>query len=173
MSLEDIQHFITAPSAESLNPPSAGDIFALPKLKAEVTGVYFLFKGEECVYVGKSRRLHLRVAEHTQKDFDTYTWLACSEAEASVLEVHYIMLLRPRLNIQWNDAAFSRKPKAIEEPPVEVVEGVNLDAEIAKAMATGECPLNIKKLVKARMEENRNNYKPLPRRRKSRRSNPS
>lgn len=176
MNLDEPEHFLSAPAAASISPPAADDIFALPRLKPDVTGVYFLFKGEECVYVGKSRRVHLRVSEHMRgdfrfKDFDSYTWLACSEAEAASLEVHYIMLFKPRLNITWTGVAFSRKPKP---EPIEPQPGVvDLDAEIAKAKDLGQCPLNIKKLVKARMEENRNNYSPLPRRRKVRQSNPS
>jgi excinuclease UvrABC nuclease subunit len=34
------------------------------------SGVYFLFQGEELVYVGEGWNCFLRVAEHTRKDSD-------------------------------------------------------------------------------------------------------
>lgn len=93
------------------------------------------------------------------KDFDTYSWMTCSEADAASLEAYYIALLRPRLNIVWSGIPVERKPK-----PKELVDGVDLDAEITKAKETGQCSRNIKKLVRRKMDENRSNYKALPRR---------
>lgn len=131
----------------------------LPRLIPEIVGIYFLFKDDACVYVGKSRRVHMRVAEHMRrdfrfKDFDAYSWVACSEADALSLEAYYIALLRPRLNIVWSGIPVERKPRPAPEPVL--VDGIDIDAEIAKAKETGQCPLNIKKLVRARMNENRN-----------------
>lgn len=50
------------------------DIAALRQCSHETigheSGVYFLFDGEELVYIGESWNCFLRVAEHTRKDSD-------------------------------------------------------------------------------------------------------
>lgn len=141
-------------------------IMSLSRLTPEIVGIYFLFKGDECVYVGKSRRVHMRVAEHMRrdfrfKDFDSYSWVPCTEADASSLEAYYIALLRPRLNIVWCGISPVRRPKPDEAAPL--FHGVDLDAEIAQAKASGRCSRNIKQLVRVRMGENVNNNKSLAR----------
>jgi len=40
------------------------------KLEGNCSGVYFLFNGEELVYIGKGWNCFLRIAEHTRKDSD-------------------------------------------------------------------------------------------------------
>lgn len=145
--------FLSAQKVELSGPFESLDVFSLPRLRPAITGVYFLFKGDECVYVGKSRRVHLRVAEHMRgdfrfKDFDSYSWVATSsESEAESLETYYIALLRPRLNIvQCRISPRGPRPKPS-------VEGYDLDAEIAKAKATGQCPRHIKDLIRATLFE--------------------
>lgn len=159
---DNANNFLSKQSISLEDMPSAADILALPRLRTDVTGIYFLFKDDECVYVGKSRRVHLRVAEHMRrdfrfKDFNTYSWLACSEADASSLEAYYISLLRPRLNIVWSGIPHQRGPRKQADFTPVLVDGIDLDAEITKAKETGQCSRNIKKLVKTRMKENLNN----------------
>ena len=40
------------------------------KLEGNYSGIYFLFEGDELVYIGKGWNCLLRVAEHTRKDSD-------------------------------------------------------------------------------------------------------
>ena len=67
------------------------------------TGVYFLFRNGECVYVGQSENVHVRVREHrltknNQKKFDSYAFLPVVPERLSEVEYHYIALLSPKLN---------------------------------------------------------------------------
>ena len=71
-------------------------------MKAVFCGVYFLFNGDECVYVGKSANVHTRVTDHAfagSKDFDSYAWVPCSVVDVDRWELYYIKLLSPRYNI--------------------------------------------------------------------------
>ena len=44
--------------------------FSAAETVGHVSGVYFLFHGEELVYIGEGWNCFLRVAEHTRKDSD-------------------------------------------------------------------------------------------------------
>ena len=62
----------------------------------ESCGVYFLFKGSECVYVGQSLNVNRRMRDHrTRIDFDVYTWMPVTPAQLAVVERMYINALRP------------------------------------------------------------------------------
>lgn len=65
-----------------------------------VVGVYFLFKGDDVVYVGQSVNVFSRVASHKSgsKDFDGFTYVQCDKRHLDFLESLYIHALRPRLN---------------------------------------------------------------------------
>ena len=68
------------------------------------SAVYFLFLGQEVVYVGASSNPHFRVSRHTKKRFDSAAFLAVSEAELLDTERHWIGVLRPKYNRQNNPA---------------------------------------------------------------------
>lgn len=81
------------------------DIRYLPRISATggAVGVYFLFKGDECIYVGQSTHVHTRVREHRTrknggKEFDSYSWIAVAPERLNEVELHYIETIRPRLN---------------------------------------------------------------------------
>lgn len=85
------------------------EVAALPRFDAVSgsCGVYFLFSGDECVYVGKSLQVHTRVREHrtknsTKKEFDSYAFIPCEAGKLDELEAHYIAMMRPRLNESLN-----------------------------------------------------------------------
>lgn len=65
-------------------------------------GVYFLIKGNEIVYVGKSQDVLIRVRGHIQenrKDFDSYSMIPIStDQERSVTESFYIIAFSPIYN---------------------------------------------------------------------------
>lgn len=77
------------------------EVAALPRLKVErCCGVYFLFAGPECVYVGKSDNVLARVRQHfPSKDFDSFAWMNVARADLDRVEREYIETIRPRLNI--------------------------------------------------------------------------
>lgn len=64
------------------------------------TGVYFLIKGFEVVYVGQSVDIFRRVGRHKDNDidFDSFTILACGKEDLDRLESLYIDALLPKYN---------------------------------------------------------------------------
>jgi len=85
------------------------EVVALPRYDAisGSCGVYFLFDGNECIYVGQSRHVHVRVREHrtnnsAKKTFDSYAFLPVALKDLDAIEAHYIALMRPRLNDSLN-----------------------------------------------------------------------
>lgn len=103
-------------------PTTWYEIRHLPRLKAETSavGIYFLFRDDECIYVGQSRQVHTRVREHRMRgsetnSFTTYAWVSCELDELNSLEKAYIDLLQPPLNIMLTASArerfYSRRKK--------------------------------------------------------------
>lgn len=84
---------------------------AVPELKYPVTrraspsippspGVYFVYEGNDLVYVGQSKNLRQRVtAKHKQIRYGSMvSWLEMPDSELSFAESFYIGALRPSLN---------------------------------------------------------------------------
>lgn len=66
---------------------------------SQITGVYFLIKETEIVYIGQSINCPKRIAEHTKdKDFDNFTIIKCERDELDILESLYIFKFEPKLN---------------------------------------------------------------------------
>jgi hypothetical protein len=70
-------------------------------------GIYFLIKDGQCVYVGQSQNVHVRVREHRTrnaalKDFDGYSFLSIPEGGLDEIEAYYIRELKPILNMAFN-----------------------------------------------------------------------
>lgn len=62
-------------------------------------GVYFLFSGEEVVYVGQSINVHARIKQHVKWiPFDDCGWLAVEQDKLLEVESYYISLLQPMYN---------------------------------------------------------------------------
>jgi hypothetical protein len=61
--------------------------------------VYFLWKGEELIYIGQAVNLFARVAVHLRdKEFDSFSYVSCKLEELSELERRAILLWQPTLN---------------------------------------------------------------------------
>lgn len=74
-------------------------VASLPRL-APGCGVYFLFSGDEIVYVGQSVNVFARVAGHfVYKSFDSFAFVPCRHDQRLALESHYIKLFSPALNV--------------------------------------------------------------------------
>jgi excinuclease UvrABC nuclease subunit len=70
------------------------------KLEGNCSGIYFLFHGNELVYIGRGWNCLLRVAEHTRKEtdklFTSWNYLPVeSEAEYKALERDLIRKFSP------------------------------------------------------------------------------
>ncbi len=61
-------------------------------------GIYFLIKDNEIVYIGQSVNIASRVADHTGKDFDSVSYVACEQNKLDILESLYILAYQPKLN---------------------------------------------------------------------------
>ena len=65
-----------------------------------ISGVYFLLKDKELVYIGSSSNIHKRLAEHsTEKDYDSYYILPTPINKRYGIETEYIKLFNPPLNV--------------------------------------------------------------------------
>lgn len=74
-------------------------------MPTRLCGIYFLFDGDELVYIGQSRDIVLRLFQHSRpryaapaKRFTTYAWVECEPDELNALELAYLAKFRPALN---------------------------------------------------------------------------
>lgn len=80
------------------------DPYALDKIKKPdlIPGIYFLFKEEKLIYIGKSTHIPDRISCHckqNKKSFDFYSFIAVSNEEIDFYERIFINKYRPILNI--------------------------------------------------------------------------
>jgi len=65
----------------------------------KVTGVYFLFEGDDIVYIGQSRDIHQRITNHyATKVFDSWNYIKIKPSELDIREAEYIIEYRPIYN---------------------------------------------------------------------------
>jgi len=73
-----------------------------PYCEQSRTGVYFLVKQEKVGYVGQSKNVFGRIADHARlKDFDRFAFIECNADTLDILESLYIHTLRPELNATY------------------------------------------------------------------------
>lgn len=80
---------------------SAKAIVAAALACADMSGLYFLIDQHEIVYVGQSKLVHRRLAQHFDRreiQFDRYFILPCPVALLDLLEARYIAEFRPAWN---------------------------------------------------------------------------
>lgn len=63
------------------------------------TGVYFLFKDKNLVYVGKTTKGIKRIFQHDDKEFDGYYFVDVPPDELSYTEKELILKYKPRYNL--------------------------------------------------------------------------
>ncbi len=62
--------------------------------------VYFLFQGDEIVYIGSSINGIIRITNHYKtKLFDSFSTLECDADDCRALEFKYILKYQPKFNI--------------------------------------------------------------------------
>lgn len=63
-----------------------------------ITGVYFLFKGEELVYIGQSINIMGRINNHNIVNWDTFSYIEVPKYDLDAVEKEYILKYKPREN---------------------------------------------------------------------------
>jgi hypothetical protein len=114
------------------NKPSA--LKSLANLSASyppaVCGIYFLCKGEEVVYVGKSRNVFGRATGHRssnvfgratrnqdRKDYDRWYWVPVSRQKLNEVERRWITELKPLYNLGPRRGKRIKNAPRLVEPP--------------------------------------------------------
>jgi hypothetical protein len=69
-----------------------------PLSRVMSSGVYFLFSGDNLVYVGQAVRILARVGQHYDKNFDRFSFVNCAREHLNDVEGFFIKLLNPKLN---------------------------------------------------------------------------
>ena len=73
---------------------------------SKVNGIYFLYKREDIIYIGKSINVIFRIGQHLSdyhKDFDYYKFIEFNEDEdLEKIEKEYIDKYKPFYNIKKN-----------------------------------------------------------------------
>lgn len=78
-------------------------------------GVYFLFEGEEIVYVGQSGNVLVRMAGHAQKQFDAIKMIRIDDQKQRFeMESKLISMFNPKLNIQGRKVEIDRDKLHLE-----------------------------------------------------------
>lgn len=90
-----LTHIVHAPTAKRM----------IARRPALVTGycVYVLFSGSKVVYVGMTKQLHTRLAQHSDKEYTHSRAIRCKRHEqAALLEKHLIRLFKAHGEAQLN-----------------------------------------------------------------------
>lgn len=74
------------------------------------TGIYFLIKDKEVIYVGQSLDVFHRMARHRRdsREFDSFAYIECEKERLDELESQYIAAFVPPLNL-----SLGRMPKGL------------------------------------------------------------
>lgn len=81
-----------------------------------VTGIYFLFDGDEIVYVGQSVDIMTRIGAHLRdKIFDSFNYIECGLRDLNNLEATYILELKPKYNTTLPKNDFWMSSNAIKQ----------------------------------------------------------
>lgn len=86
---------------EIIRPKTFQDLMSDKKVKPlpmAVTGVYFLIKNNEVVYVGQSTNVLNRIQGHKDKDYDQAFYIECEKDSLLELETKYIIAFTPKMN---------------------------------------------------------------------------
>tara|TARA_R100000234_G_scaffold117739_1_gene96753 strand:+ start:19 stop:696 length:678 start_codon:yes stop_codon:yes gene_type:complete len=63
-----------------------------------ICGVYFLFKGEELIYIGQSINVMGRINTHNIEGWDTFSYVEVPKSDLDIVEKEYILKYKPRKN---------------------------------------------------------------------------
>lgn len=85
------------------------DIFLkqTPLDKTNTTGIYFLIKGGQVVYIGKTENGISRIFAHKDKDFDSYSFFNVPISDLDWVESVNIIYYQPIYNKQFTSSSFT------------------------------------------------------------------
>lgn len=75
--------------------------------KVNTTGVYFLMKDKQIVYVGKTENGISRIFAHKDKDFDSYSFFKTEKSQLDWIESVNIIHYKPIYNKQFTSSKFT------------------------------------------------------------------
>ena len=78
-----------------------------PLDKINTTGVYFLIKDKQIVYVGKTENGISRIFVHKDKDFDSYSFFNVARSDLDWIESVNIIHYKPTYNKQFISSKFT------------------------------------------------------------------
>ena len=65
-------------------------------------GIYFLIYKRQIIYIGKSRKLGIRIGQHSDKKFDCIRLIECDSQKLDEYERRLIMKFKPSMNVAFN-----------------------------------------------------------------------
>lgn len=80
--------------------------------------VYFLFDGDEIVYVGSTTQFESRILSHqrSKKVFDKFSYIECSLEEMEFIEYRYINKFNPKYNLKMMPTGDYATVEKIKKP---------------------------------------------------------
>jgi len=84
---------------------SLDELRPLREKKSSVQGIYFLFLGDQLMYVGQSINVYARIAAHDLFEWDSFCYIKCesfTREEMELVETAYIAAYKPPGNRQLN-----------------------------------------------------------------------
>lgn len=67
---------------------------------SRICGIYFLFKGNDIIYIGQSVDVFSRIGQHRRAhvDFEYFSFVWCDKMDLNSTELNYILYYNPILN---------------------------------------------------------------------------
>ncbi len=99
-----IDYNIELVSAFKLPRYSREEYYELGYENSNISGIYFLFKKNRVIYIGKSNKLISRLFTHCKNvdiDFDEISYIKCNDKECNIGEVLYIDHYKPIENKEF------------------------------------------------------------------------
>jgi hypothetical protein len=77
---------------------------AWPAIEPQESGIYFLWRGDELLYIGLSGNIIHRLEEHKRggMPFDAFSYVLVPDLIMPTVERRYIKSLAPPLNTRWH-----------------------------------------------------------------------
>jgi hypothetical protein len=100
-ALEEVEKYAKFNRHIKHEPKTLDDLRAAAKPLDNAPAIYFLFHGDDLVYVGQSNCPAQRIANHLLdkvKVFDRYALLPCDKLDLLRLEAYYIDHFKPKYN---------------------------------------------------------------------------
>ncbi len=99
-------------------------------------GVYFLWFGDEVVYVGQAENMRRRIGEHMSagvKNFDGVSCVPCATDKLQKLERHYIQVMTPR----FNKCSIAQEARRLKAKGMDLSINSHTQAYISPTVAAG------------------------------------